>query len=179
VARFLTMQEAAGYLSMSRSVVRDHAIELGGVRFGSRWRFPVQALEGWVNARISENQARQDLLRVRWQGPRVSDPGHSPYLPPHHLKCRQRTLVGSGPGTFPTVASLSGVCGIRSFRISMPRIESSKIPIPGSAAVRPPGLRLGISDPPRGVRFGTNVPDGSSVPPLEGFVGGTEIFSVL
>jgi hypothetical protein len=51
--------------------------------------------------------------------------GYSPYLPSHHPKHRQRTPSVSGLDAFPRVRNLSGVCWIRSFRISLPRVEFS------------------------------------------------------
>jgi hypothetical protein len=42
------------------------------------------------------------------------------------------------------------VCRITGFRISMPRIESSKIRIPGSDTGRPPGVAAGDFRPPPG-----------------------------
>jgi hypothetical protein len=56
---------------MSRSFVRDHAIELGRVRFGFRWRFAVQSLEECVRERLLESRVRKEGLSFRSEGLRT------------------------------------------------------------------------------------------------------------
>lgn len=48
--RYLTATEVARLLGLSVLYVYQHGIELGGQRFGARWRFPTNRLPGQADA---------------------------------------------------------------------------------------------------------------------------------